>query len=70
MSHDQINRIMMNHFGLRIRSNMADYVRRRLLKRAHTSIPVMGGDARTGVAVRRIIALKALEQAATGAAHA
>ena len=70
MSHDQINRIMMNHFGLRIRSNMADYVRRRLLKRAHASIPVMGGDARTGVAVRRIIALKALEQAGAGAAHA
>ena len=70
MSDDQINRIMVHHFGLRIRPNMTDYVRRRLLNRAQKSIPVIGGDARTGLAVRKIIALQALDRAAAGAGTA
>jgi hypothetical protein len=71
MSDDQIHRIMVHDFGLRIQPHMTEYVRRRLLKRAHASIPVMGGDARTGVAVRKIIALRALQDAAAaGAARA
>jgi hypothetical protein len=67
MSDAQINRIMVDQFGLRIQPHMTDYVRRRLRSGAHTSVPVMGGDARTGVAIRKIIALQALEQAANGA---
>lgn len=67
MSDDQIRHVMVHGFGLRVQPNMTDYVRRRLLSRAHESIPVIGGDARTGVAIRKIIPLRALEQAAAGA---
>ena len=67
MSDDQIRNIMVHGFGLRIQPNMTAYVRRRLLSRAHESIPVIGGDARTGVAVRKLITLRALQQAAAGA---
>ena len=68
MSDDQIRQAMVHHFGLRIRTHMTQYVRRRLLDGgAQRSIPVIGGDARTGVAVRRIIALDALQKAAGAA---
>ena len=68
MSDDQIRQAMVHNFGLRIQTHMTQYVRRRLLdgagNGARRSIPVIGGDARTGVAVRRMIALDALRQGA------
>ena len=68
MSDEQIRRALVDHFRLRIGPHMTQYVQRRLLGRELLKIPVMGGDARTGIAVRQIIALDALERAATGMA--
>ena len=66
MSDDQIRQAMVHNFGLRIQTNMAQYVRRRLFDGgAQRAIPVIGGDARTGVAIRKIIALDALQKAAS-----
>ena len=69
MSDDQIRQAMVHNFGLRIQTNMTQYVRRRLLDGGPArTIPVIGGDARTGVAIRKIIALDALQKAATAPA--
>jgi len=71
VSDDQIRQAMVHNFGLRIQTNMTQYVRRRLLDGGtQRSIPVIGGDARTGVAIRKIIALDALQKAATAPAIA
>ncbi len=64
MSDDQIRRAMVQQFNLRIGPNMTQYVRRQLLGGDAAQVPVMGGDARTGVAVRQIVALHALKDAA------
>ena len=64
MSDDQIRRAMVQQFNLRIGPHMTQYVRRHLLGGDAAQVPVMGGDARTGVAVRQIVALQALKDAA------
>jgi hypothetical protein len=70
VSDDQIRQAMVHTFGLRIQTNMTQYVRRRLLDGGgQRSIPVIGGDARTGVAIRKIIALDALQKAASASAN-
>ena len=70
MSDDQIRQAMVQSFGLRIQTHMAQYVRRRLLDRSQSSVPVIGGDARTGVAIRKTIALDALQKADGAGANA
>jgi hypothetical protein len=70
VSDDQIRQAMVHTFGLRIQTNMTQYVRRRLLDGGQRSIPVIGGDARTGVAIRKIIALDALQKAAGASTNA
>ena len=68
MSDDQIRQVMVQNFGLRIQANMAQYVRRRLFDSGPPrTVAVIGGDARTGVAIRKVIALDALQQAAGAA---
>jgi hypothetical protein len=65
VSDDQIRQAMVHTFGVRIQPNMTQYVRRRLLDGgAQGAIPVIGGDARTGVAVRKFIELDALQKSA------
>jgi hypothetical protein len=56
----QVRELLLKRFGLRVRPEMGQYVLRRLAAAPSDSIPVMGGDARTGVAVRQIIAAAAL----------
>jgi len=49
---------MLAQFGLRIEPAMSEYVARQIGNTASSSgasFPVMGGDARTGVPVRRFI---------------
>jgi hypothetical protein len=46
---------MLAQFGIRIEPAMSDYVLRQLERSANAPFPVMGGDARTGVPVRRFI---------------
>jgi hypothetical protein len=48
---------------MRIQPEMGQYVARQLSKSSLDSIPVIGGNARTGVAIRQLIAAKDLMSA-------
>ena len=57
---------MLAQFGMRIEPAMSRYVVRQLGNTASSSgasFPVMGGDARTGVPVRRLIPAAAFDVA-------
>ena len=57
---------MLAQFGLRIEPAMSEYVARQIRNIASSSgasFPVMGGDARTGVPVRRFIPAAAFDVA-------
>ena len=65
MSPEDVRKLFLERLGLRIGPETAAYVLRRLeaghvalpLGDAPGGIPVMAGDARTGVAVRRMISV-------------
>ena len=63
MDEREIRRRLIAQFGIRIEPEMSRYVLGRLNSGADT-IPVMGGDARTGVAVRTMLASSELGAAA------
>jgi hypothetical protein len=48
--------------GIRIEGATGDYLHRTLQDRQNASVALMGGDARTGVAVRRTLAADVLRQ--------
>ena len=50
-----VRRIFLERLGLRLGPEMSEYVLRRLRGGGTEPIPVMGGNARTGAAVREII---------------
>ena len=54
MDGEAIRQKMLESYGLRVEPHMSDYVARRLKQAgdALASIPVIGGDARTGMPVR------------------
>lgn len=54
MDPGEVRRRTLAQFGIRIEPAMSRYVARRL-EAADGSFAVMGGDARTGVPVRRVI---------------
>ena len=56
MDEREIRRRLIAQFGIRIEPEMSRYVLDRF-QRGAGSIPVMGGDARTGVAVRAMVDL-------------
>jgi hypothetical protein len=55
--------LLLNRFRLRVRPEMAEFVLKRMLDASGEPIPVMGGDARTGVAVRQLLAAQELQRA-------
>ena len=55
MDAGEVRRRMLAQFGSRIEPEMGLYVLRQLETRAGDTFPVMGGDARTGTPVRRVI---------------
>jgi len=62
MDADELARVFQGRFGLHVEHHMSEYVLRRLeqFKAATlptTEIPVIGVDARTGIAVRRLMPL-------------
>jgi hypothetical protein len=63
----QIADLLLNRYQLRVQPEMAEFVLKRLT-RASTgdTIPVMAGDARTGVAVRQLLAAQDLQRALLG----
>ena len=68
MDAGEVRRRMLGQFGTRIEPAMSAYVARQLAKPGATSFPVMGGDARTGVPVRRFVPVAAFAagEGATG----
>jgi len=54
----QVQQRMLDAYGIRVEPEMGRYVIRRLQQHAGPTrgeVPVIGGDARTGVPVRRLI---------------
>jgi hypothetical protein len=55
---------MLAQFGIRIEPEMGLYVLRQLETPGGDAFPVMGGDARTGAPVRRVIPINAFSAVA------
>ena len=58
MDAPEIRKRILDHYGIRIDPEMSEYVLRRLQEAGNEigqPIPVMGGDARTGVAIAQTI---------------
>jgi hypothetical protein len=64
LTEDQLRRLMIHQFGVSIGEEMSRYVLQCLMRRDVDEIAIMGGDARTGIAVRRLIPRQQIEQAA------
>jgi hypothetical protein len=64
-SHERLRRILLDRYRLRTQPEMRQYLLEQLRSRAasNAQIPIIGGDARTGVAVRQLIAAKELSAA-------
>ena len=63
LTADHLRRLVLDRLGLRIGPEMSEYVLRRLRSGVLDPIPVMGGNARTGAAVRVFIEPAALTAA-------
>ena len=66
MDASQVQQIFLERLGLRIGPEMSRYVLSRITSGQDSpmplgAIPVMGGDARTGIPVRRIVDLSTFE---------
>ena len=63
---DEVREMFLDRLGIRLEPEMCRYVLARLAETAPaagdagTPIPVIGGDARTGVALRRMVPLELL----------
>ena len=64
MDADAIRRRMLDAYGIRVEPQMSEYVLRRLTQAgaALRELPVIGGEARTGMPVRMTIDLARLQQ--------
>ena len=55
--------ILLKRFGLRVQPEMGGFVLARLRESRDLTIPIMAGDARTGVPVRQLLASNELREA-------
>jgi hypothetical protein len=64
-SHERLGQILLDRYRLRTQPEMRQYLLEQLRSRAASDaqIPIIGGDARTGVAIRQLIAAKDLNAA-------
>jgi hypothetical protein len=62
MSNPEIAQAILKHFHLRIENHMSQYVAKRLKSAESAPVPVIGGDARTGIPRRQMIPLQSLSQ--------
>ncbi len=67
MNPPEVQRLLLAHLGLRVGPEVAAYVLRRLTQAgdALRELPVIGGEARTGIPVRMNIELARLQQGPT-----
>ena len=63
MDGEAIRKRMLQAYGIRVDPHMSDYVARRLQQAgdALRELPIIGGEARTGMPIRRIIDLAELQ---------
>jgi hypothetical protein len=61
---EAIRKRMLDAYGIRVEPHMSDYVARRLKQAgdALRELPIIGGEARTGMPIRKIINLAQLQQ--------
>ena len=66
MDGEELRKRMLESYGIRVEPHMSAYVLRRLAQAgsALRELPVIGGEARTGTPVRRMIDLAQLQQGA------
>ena len=64
VDREAIRKRMLESYGIRVDVHMIDYVARRLTQAgdALRELPIIGGEARTGTPVRKIIDLAQLQQ--------
>lgn len=65
MTDEQVRRLMVDQFGLRMQPHMTRYLLEQLQRGDATEVALIAAEARTGLAVRKLIAMQALHQAAT-----
>ena len=63
MDDPKIVELFLKRFGLRIQPEMGRYILARMKTFPGEPIAIMGGDARTGVAVRRLVGARELSAA-------
>ena len=63
MDGEAIRKRMLESYGIRVEPHMSDYLARRLQQPgdALRELPVIGGEARTGMPIRKIINLAQLQ---------
>jgi len=61
----RVEEVLLSRYQLRVRPEMSQYVSRRLRQSQQAMIPVMGADARTGVAIRQLLPADELRAALT-----
>lgn len=63
-SAEQIRQAMLRHHGLRVGTHMARYLQTKLASPLphDGSIPIIGADARTGIAIRQLLSQAQLRQ--------
>jgi hypothetical protein len=55
MDESRIRELLLSQYGLRVKPEMAKYISGRLISAPQAPLPVIAGDARTGVAVRQVL---------------
>jgi hypothetical protein len=59
----RMTELLLKRFGLRVQPEMGRFVLGRLRDSKDSTIPIIAGDARTGVAVRQLLAARDLHDA-------
>ena len=67
MGIEEVQQALLNHRGLRVTPAMSEYILQHLASPKKREIPIIAGDARTGVPMRAIIPLDAFQQPARAA---
>ena len=62
MGIEDIQQALLNHHGLRITPAMSRYILQNLASQKKRELPIIAGDARTGLPMRAIIPLDTFAQ--------
>jgi hypothetical protein len=65
MSDNDIEQALLKHHGLRITPAMSEYILAKLKESSDSELPIIAGDAKTGVPVRAVIPLATLQNYAS-----